>query len=177
LDKDKSTVNKDKEKRVEQPLVKCTRRGNQPEAETHSIREATRPASGKAKLVNVWATWCKACREELKDVAELQYSYREVVDYTGILLQTPTSDLCSEVGDLAPPSLRRKQYFAKGIAAVTEYFFETEPKERQEVELPVFILYGEDGKRILRLAGSIRDQENLRKLRDALENLSAEGNE
>ncbi len=33
-------------------------------------------ASGPVTLVNVWATWCTSCAEEMKDLAQMDSSYR-----------------------------------------------------------------------------------------------------
>ena len=35
-----------------------------------SVRELLRPVSGRPMLINLWASWCKPCLEELKEIAQ-----------------------------------------------------------------------------------------------------------
>ena len=38
--------------------------------------DTMRVGGGKLVLLNVWATWCTSCREEMADLAKLQSEYR-----------------------------------------------------------------------------------------------------
>src|SRR5215471_12770182 len=41
------------------------------------IQEAVRAPGARATLVNVWASWCVPCREEMPDLLRLRSAYAE----------------------------------------------------------------------------------------------------
>lgn len=63
----------------------------------------------RATLVNVWATWCAPCREEMPVLQEFAEKHAGVVDVLGINFQDPQEDLAlkftRETG-VTYPSLR-----------------------------------------------------------------------
>jgi thiol-disulfide isomerase/thioredoxin len=47
------------------------------EATAADVLSAVRAAEAKAVLVNIWATWCQPCREEMPDLLALEREYGE----------------------------------------------------------------------------------------------------
>jgi len=44
---------------------------------------------GKILVLNIWATWCIPCREEIPDLIELQRKYSKDIDVVGISVDFP----------------------------------------------------------------------------------------
>lgn len=44
---------------------------------------------GRSLLINVWATWCLPCKEEMPDLNKVTASYSETVDVIGISIDFP----------------------------------------------------------------------------------------
>jgi thiol-disulfide isomerase/thioredoxin len=66
-------------------------------ATASEILQAVRSAGGKAVLVNVWATWCPPCREEMPDLLRLRRDYAE----RGVRLILVSADFTSEADQAA----------------------------------------------------------------------------
>ncbi len=56
------------------------------------LRELVRGADADAVLVNVWATWCTSCREELPELLRLRQDYRQ----RGVAVVLLSGDFASE---------------------------------------------------------------------------------
>lgn len=56
------------------------------------VLDAVKAAKAKAVVVNVWATWCIPCREEMPDLLKLRREYKD----RGVALLLVSGDFSSE---------------------------------------------------------------------------------
>lgn len=54
-----------------------------------NINQLISTRNGKVLLVNVWATWCIPCKEEIPDLNEVHQKYSAEVDVVGISIDFP----------------------------------------------------------------------------------------
>jgi len=139
-----------------------------------ALSELLRP-QGHGLVVNVWATWCPGCRAEMSDLAELRHRYGKGISFVGILIQPHSDDLCNTVRSIVPAELLPVQYAAQNLGAVTDRFFAIDPKDKiNNVELPLTLIFGADGKLLRSVTGSIATDPHAKEtVTDALKRAAA----
>jgi thiol-disulfide isomerase/thioredoxin len=101
---------------------------------------------GKVTLVNLWATWCAPCIEEMPTLAALQESYSKD-RFTVVAISVDRKDMAD-----------RAQKDLKKLAGDTLAFY-NDPSSAIAYEMkargmPTTVLYARDGREIARYAGA-----------------------
>lgn len=100
--------------------------------------------SGEVLVLNLWATWCAPCVEEMPTLAELQRQYR------GRLLVVPVS--VDSEGDRA----KAQRELARLSEGALPFLIDTSRGvlfDVRAVGMPVTIIYDRQGRELARLAG------------------------
>lgn len=118
---------------------------------------------GKIILVNLWATWCAPCREEMPDLQELQQT-----------LGGPSFEVVALNIDMGGPD-KGKAFYADNHLTDLAYYHDTSGRAFRDVSafgVPTTLLIGRDGCEAARLTGPARwmSADALRLLRLAIDN-------
>ena len=122
---------------------------------------------GRVTLVNLWATWCWGCMEELPTLADLARRYEG----------SPFRVVAVNIDAEADHAKAQRQLAEKTDGALE---FITDPSRRVIFDLsvsnmPTTILYDEDGREIARISGAIDwDSPEVHALIDAVLNPNAQ---
>lgn len=101
---------------------------------------------GKVVLVNLWATWCAPCIEEMPTLAALADAYRGH-DFALVALSIDRNDMKARVqGDLKKLAGDRLDFYQDPGSAIA---FEVKAQG-----MPTTVLYDRSGQEIARLAGA-----------------------
>jgi thiol-disulfide isomerase/thioredoxin len=119
------------------------------------LEAMVRGANRKGTLVNVWATWCGPCREELPLLAKIQREYRE----RGLEVLPLSVDEPEKYKEIAP---MLKSYgfagpyfvIAEPLAAMKRYL-----SEKWQGNVPVSFLLGADATRHYFFAAEVFENE------------------
>ncbi len=119
---------------------------------------------GRTVLLNLWATWCVPCRQEMPALDHLQ-SLRGSKDFTVVAVNVDTARLDRPQAFLNEIGIRNvKLYTDKSAAA-----FETLKQAGKVIGLPTTILIGKDGCEIGTMAGPAQwDSQDALALLDAV---------
>lgn len=102
---------------------------------------------GKVVLLNLWATWCAPCVEEMPTLGALQEAYRGR-DFEVVAVSIDRSDIRAKAqADLARLSGDRLAFYQDPSAALAY-------KVKVTVGVPVSVLYDRSGREIARYAGA-----------------------
>ena len=129
------------------------------------VLDAVRAPGARVVLVNVWATWCIPCREEMPDLLRLRRAYAE----RGLRLILVSGDFTSDT-DQAVAFLREQgvdfpTYLKKG--SDMEFIDALDP--HWSGALPVTLIYDGGGKRLDAIYGKGSYQQFEDKIRTALQ--------
>jgi thiol-disulfide isomerase/thioredoxin len=120
---------------------------------THSgLMERVRQDSGSVVLINVWATWCKPCREEMPNLIKLQKELKQK-DFTLILVSADDIDI---VDSIVRPAL--KSFGVRFPSFILnenddEFITAMNPEWKGAFALPTSFLYNKQGKLAEMLVG------------------------
>ena len=109
-----------------------------------SINHSLDDFSGKVTLVNLWATWCKPCKEEMPSLDRLQGKFdKSKFEVIAINL------------DRGPKAKAQRFFKDNGINNISLYFDSKNniPREIKALGLPATILINQDGKQIAKYLG------------------------
>jgi thiol-disulfide isomerase/thioredoxin len=121
---------------------------------------------GKVVLVNIWATWCGPCREEMPDLIKLQEKFAS----RGFTIVAIAVD---DQGEESVQTFVQKERFLVGASIKAVNFpvllgsDESARKLGFQGELPVSFLVTRDGKEVKRIRGNVGAEE----VSDAIEHL------
>lgn len=102
---------------------------------------------GKVVVLNLWATWCAPCIEEMPTLAALQAAYKDR-DLVVVPVSLDTrAKRDRAIKDLAELSQGRLGFYADPTAAVA---FDSRAGEG----MPITIIYSRDGRELARYAGA-----------------------
>lgn len=102
---------------------------------------------GKVVLLNLWATWCAPCIEEMPTLGALQEAYKGR-DFEVVAVSIDRADIRAKAqADLARLSGNRLAFYQDPSAALAY-------KVKVTVGVPVSVLYDRDGREIARYAGA-----------------------
>jgi thiol-disulfide isomerase/thioredoxin len=125
------------------------------------------PASAKLRLVNVWATWCVPCVEEIPVLRTIRSTFGGDVAMLGVTLDDMIPGDRAETKKRVRAFLDAKQvsypnaYYIGGADALGELL-------RFEGALPITIIYDNNGKELWRLQGTLERRQVMEKIRDLL---------
>jgi len=99
---------------------------------------------GDVLVVNLWATWCAPCMEEMPSLAELQRNFegRLSVIPVSVDSEADREKAVAELARLSGGSLPFLQDMTRGVLF-----------DLQAAGMPVTIIYDRDGRELARLAG------------------------
>ena len=109
-----------------------------------SINHSLDDFSGKVTLVNLWATWCKPCKEEMPSLDRLQGKFdKSKFEVIAINL------------DRGPKAKAQSFFKDNDIKNISLYFDSKNniPREIKALGLPATILINQDGKQIAKYLG------------------------
>jgi thiol-disulfide isomerase/thioredoxin len=125
------------------------------------------PAAAKVRVVNVWATWCVPCVEEMPVLSSIDRTFGDEVALLGITLD-----------DMIPcdrtDTKRRVVSFldAKQVAFPNAYYTGSSDALADQLRIdgaiPVTIIYDGKGKELWRLQGTLERDATIRKIREFL---------
>ncbi len=136
-----------------------------PRTDAKNLQNRIKQHRGKVVLVNLWATWCQPCIEEMPDLVKLYNNYRK----QGVVILGVSVDDHEVADEVIPPVLRRHKvkYPVLVLKQDPEKFIEQfDPSWRGEV--PRFYLYSRSGKLLKTWSGKSSYQKLEREIKEAL---------
>ena len=122
------------------------------------------PSAAKLRLVNVWATWCMPCVEEMPDLKAIDDAFGAEVVVMGISLD-----------DMIPDTKREKvaAFLDKQKIAFPNVYYTGNPDALGDYlkfsgEIPITIVYDRGGRELWRVPGRIDRQKTIARLREQL---------
>jgi len=121
-----------------------------PPMPTRSLRDAAGNETtlaayqGEVVVLNLWATWCAPCMEEMPSLAQLQYNFEGRIRVVPISVDSEgdRAKAISELQRLTGGALPFLQDMTRGVLF-----------DAQAAGMPVTIIYNAEGQEIARLAG------------------------
>ncbi len=122
------------------------------------------PSSARVRVLNVWATWCVPCVEEMPDLRALDESFGAEVAIAGVTLD-----------DMIPGAQKEKvaSYLDRAKIAFPNVYYTGNPDDLGDHlgfsgEIPITIVYDRGGREVWRHQGRINRQEMAARLREFL---------
>jgi len=122
------------------------------------------PSAAKLRLVNVWATWCVPCVEEMPDLKAIDEAFGAELAVMGISLD-----------DMIPDAKRDKVagFLDRQRIAFPNVYYTGNPDALGDYlkfsgEIPITIVYDRSGKELWRVPGRIDRQKTIARLREQL---------
>jgi thiol-disulfide isomerase/thioredoxin len=120
-------------------------------ADHRKILEMVSQNHGNVTLVNVWATWCDPCREEMPNLVKLRNNYRD----RGLEVIIVSADDIDKADSLVPATLKKlgvdfQTYIDQDS---TDDAFINGMDPQWSGALPTSFLYGKDGKLVETMLG------------------------
>lgn len=121
-----------------------------PRTNARDLKQRIHRNKGKVVIVNLWATWCAPCMEELPDLARFYRNYRKQgVEMIGVSL-----DDVETADQTVPPVLRRHNVRYPVVVMAQDYDeFADQFDKAWRGEVPRFYLYDKRGKRVKAWSG------------------------
>ncbi|MBI4161032.1 MAG: TlpA family protein disulfide reductase [Acidobacteria bacterium] len=129
------------------------------------VLAAVRGGGGRATLVNVWATWCRPCLEELPDILEVRGRLRD----RGMEVILVSGDFPGESAAVVGFLREQGVDFPSFIRAGDDMEFIDGLSPEWSGALPASFLYGADGRQVEFWEGKITAAELERKVVRVLE--------
>lgn len=125
------------------------------------------PPSARLRLVNVWATWCVPCVEEMPVLGSIHKTFGNEVAMLGVTLD----DMIP--GDRAETRKKVSAFLdAKQVTFPNAYYTGNSDAlgERLKIDgaIPITIIYDSNGKELWRLQGTLERQQTLETIRSLL---------
>ena len=128
-----------------------------------AIRRAV-PSEAPLRLVNVWATWCVPCVEEMPDLQAIQKTLGKDLLVVGISLD-----------DMIPGAKKEKVtgFLDKRNITFPNIYYTGKPDDLADLlrfsgEIPITIVYDRKGKELWRHQGRLNREQTLAELRSLL---------
>lgn len=126
-----------------------------------SIENLIKNRNGKILVLNVWATWCIPCREEIPEFNELYKNYsKKNVEVVGLCIDSP-KDLETKIKSFIKKIPIKFPVIVSGIKKDEELINLLEQKWAGAI--PVTIIYDKKGKKVKFIEGktSYKELENI----------------
>jgi thiol-disulfide isomerase/thioredoxin len=127
------------------------------------IREVFPPAA-RVRVLNIWATWCVPCVEELPDLREIDAAFGPELAVAGVSLD-----------DMIPGAKQEnvKAFLDQRKVAFPNIYYTGNPDDLGKAlafngEIPVTIVYDQHGRELWRHDGRLQRDETISRLRDLL---------
>lgn len=121
--------------------------------------------NGKPLFLNMWATWCIPCREEMPDIVELSEEYGDKIDFVGISIDYPKEIESKIIPFMKEHNVGFKMYvnnFSKDEKLITML------NKDWVGSLPATFIYTPDGKQAAFLEGLKSKEEFLKEIKKVL---------
>ncbi len=121
-----------------------------PRTNARDLKQRIARHKGKVVVVNLWATWCGPCMQELPDLARFYRNYRaRGVEFIGVSLDDV------ETADQTVPPVLRQHGVTYPVVVVNQNLdkFADAFDKRWRGEVPRFYLYDQQGKRVRSWSG------------------------
>lgn len=122
------------------------------------------PRAAKVRLLNVWATWCGPCVEEMPDLRAIDDAFGSELAVAGVSLD-------DMIPDTKPEKVRSfldrqkitfpNVYYTGNLDALGDHL-------DFSGEIPITILYNQQGKEIWRHQGRLEKEATIARVRDIL---------
>ena len=119
------------------------------------------------RVVNVWATWCVPCVEEMADLRDISKELGPGVAFVGVTLDDMIPGDRAEIRRHVEQFLSERRvtfpnlYYSGKSDSLADYL-------RFSGEIPITIAFDRNGKELWRRQGRIDRRETIKKLRDLL---------
>jgi len=120
------------------------------------------PAAAKVRVINVWATWCVPCVEEMPDLRAIDDAFGGDVAIVGVSLDDMIPD--SKAATVA--SFLDKQKIAYPNVYYTGNADDLGARFNFSGEIPVTIVYDRKGKELWRQQGRLDRDQTIARLRE-----------
>jgi thiol-disulfide isomerase/thioredoxin len=125
------------------------------------------PPAAKVRVVNIWATWCVPCVEEMPVLSSIDRTFGDEVAMLGITLD----DMIP--GDRTDTKKRVASFLdAKHVAFPNAYYTGSSDALADQLRIdgaiPVTIIYDGRGNELWRLQGTLDRDDTIRKIREFL---------
>jgi thiol-disulfide isomerase/thioredoxin len=114
--------------------------------EANGRRTSLKAFEGQVTVVNMWATWCGPCREEMPTLARLQAEYRN----RPLRVVAVSVDRAE---DMAAAKAFMAQHGPLTFYQDAEFFAFPRSFDPVVFSLPTTVIYGRDGKELARMPG------------------------
>lgn len=119
---------------------------------------------GKVLLVNIWATWCKPCKEEFPDLVKLAAHYKD----DDVAIITISADYPDEIESRITPFLEKVgaynlPVYVQDFKKQADFIDRLNPKWRGA--LPATFIYDKNGKQQVFMLG----KENFNRFKEQIE--------
>lgn len=122
------------------------------------------PASAKVRVLNVWATWCVPCVEEMPDLRAIDETFGPEVAMAGVslddMIPNTKREKVSAFLDKTKIAYPNVYYIGNADALGDQLSFEG--------EIPLTIIYDNKGKELWRVQGRLSRDETIARLHDIL---------
>jgi thiol-disulfide isomerase/thioredoxin len=120
-------------------------------ADAKTVLKSVRKPGAKAVLLNVWATWCEPCREEMPDIVRF---YREN-QQRGLRLVLVSGDSIEEKASVEKFLSEQGVHFPTFIKTGSDMDFIDGIDSRWNGDLPVSLLFDAQGNRVHFWSGKV----------------------
>ena len=130
------------------------------------------PPAAKLRVVNVWATWCVPCVEEMPVLQTIRRTFGSEVAMLGITLDDMIPGDRAEMKKRVASFLDSKQvsfpnaYYTGSSDALAEAL-------KIDGAIPVTLVYDNKGKELWRLQGTLDRQQAIDKIKELLKQMSS----
>ena len=106
--------------------------------------------NGKVLFLNLWATWCVPCREEIPDIEKLHKEYKDKIDVAGLSIDYP-DEIQSKILPFVKSQKLTYEIYVNGIKSDEELI--NMLNKDWNGALPVTLIYDPKGNREIFLEG------------------------
>ncbi len=136
-----------------------------PRTNAQDLERRIQRLKGKVVIVNLWATWCDPCREEMPDMVRLYNKYRK----QGLEILAVSMDDPEEADRVVPPVVRQYRVnFPVLILYQDPNQFADRFDRPWRGEIPRTYIYSKSGKRLKAWSGKRSLQEFEREVKEAM---------
>ena len=125
------------------------------------------PERASLRVVNIWATWCVPCVQEMDDLRAVSERFGKSIDFIGVSMDDVLP------GDREKAKAKVTKFLAQKAIRYPNYYYTGSQDELVNAfnfggELPVTIVFDKNGKEVYRVQGAIEKKKFVEKLNQLL---------
>ena len=125
------------------------------------------PEHAPLRVVNIWATWCVPCVQEMDDLRAVSERFGKSIDFIGVSMDDVLP------GDREKAKAKVTKFLAQKAIRYPNYYYTGSQDELVNAfnfsgELPVTIVFDKNGKEVYRVQGAIEKKKFVEKLNQLL---------